>query len=736
MPQAILPIFPKDATAINGLLSFAKRDEEVLYFMGSMPISYHDEKDLRTFGSTVSQFVVNGNCRQVDIVRAFGVSAISVKRYVKKYRKGGAAAFYTTPKKAQPRVLTPAVLTQVQHKLNEGSSRREVATAFGIKLNTLSKAIAAGRLRETESTPACGVSKSERSIADSQAGMGMGCTRELERVAAAVGKLLQAPSQFKTLVDIPNGGVLWALPALLMNGLLHHTRDYFHLPKGFYSLTQIILLLAYLALARLRAHEELRYTQVGEWGKLLGLDRIPEVRTLRKKLKYLTTHGNVSGWSASLSQEWLKEDPKAAGVLYVDGHIRPYYGHQTKLPRRYVSRQRLCLRGLTDYWVNDQLGRPFFVISTPLNQGLLQMLREEIVPRLLKEVPGQPSPAALEGDPQLSRFTLIFDREGYSPNFFREMWEQRIACQTYHKFPDADWPPHEFRQHTLTMPVGTEVTMSLAERSPHMTNGMVVREIRKLKGTGPQISVLSTDFKVPPEVVGVHMFSRWSQENFFRYMMEEFGIDGLTSYQLELIDETAKVVNPAYRKLEGQIKKVAGKLGHKRAIFGANSLRGEFSTSAIARYQSQQADLKEELDFLGTELTQLKHQRTQTVKHITLAELPEADRFVQLAPTRKQFMNVIKMIAYRAETAMALRLKGFLARPDDARSLLQEVFTTEADLIPNYKEKTLTVCLHHLSNRLSDDAVRGLTKTLNESDICYPDTDLRMLYKLVSDPNP
>jgi hypothetical protein len=163
-------------------------------------------------------------------------------------------------------------------------------------------------------------------------------------------------------------------------------------------------------------------------------------------------------------------------------------------------------------------------------------------------------------------------------------------------------------------------------------------------------------------------------------MMEEYGIDGLTSYQLELIDETAKVVNPAYRKLEGQIKNRAGKLGQKRVLFGANTLRGELNTSDIARYQGQPAALKEELDFLSTELTQLKHQHAQTAKQITLGELPEADRFAQLAPIRKQLSNTIKINTYHANTAMALMLKDILARPDDACALLQEGFTTAADL--------------------------------------------------------
>jgi prepilin-type processing-associated H-X9-DG protein len=210
-------------------------------------------------------------------------------------------------------------------------------------------------------------------------------------------------------------------------------------PKGFYGLRHIFLLVSFMALMRVKTNEQLRYHAPGEWGVLMGLDRIPEVRTLREKLKHLASKGEVSTWSAGLSKQWMEADPEAAGVLYVDGHVRVYHGSQTKLPRRYVARERLCLRGMTDYWVNDQEGRPFFAIGTPFTEGLLAMLREEMVPRLLKDVPNQPEEDALRTDDRLARFTLVFDREGYSPVFFRDMWEtHRIACLSYRKNVKAD----------------------------------------------------------------------------------------------------------------------------------------------------------------------------------------------------------------------------------------------------------------------------------------------------------
>ncbi|MFQ5976426.1 MAG: putative transposase, partial [Candidatus Hydrothermarchaeales archaeon] len=523
MIQALLPIFPKETIRINDFLAFQKEDGHVYYFNASMPIFTHHEDDLTSFRMITSQLYINGNCKQVDIVNAFGVSANSVKRYVKKYRQGGIKGFFKKLYKRKPRVLTPQVIEQAQEMLNDGKSRAEVSEALNLKSDTLYRAIRSGRLIEpSKIDKELVLTKSVRSIEDSQAEMGMGCTRVMERVAASVGLLEEAPTRFKKCYDVPNGGVLCALPALLINGLLRHTEQYFSLPKGYYGLIHIFLLLALMALARVKNVEKLKSYSPGEWGNILGLDRAPEVRTLRGKIKQIAGAGKVSEWGGMLSKEWMESDPEAAGVLYIDGQVRVYNGSQTKLPKRYVARQKLCLRGMIDYWVNDQQGRPFFVITTALTSGLLDMLKNEIVHRLLEDVPKQPTEDELKVDRYLHRFVMIFDREGYSPVFFRQMWQKRIGCQTYHKYSKEDWPVSEFDEYVVEMAFGHQVKMKLAERGVDLSNELWVREIRKLTKSGHQVSVLSTDYKSDLTLIAVHMFSRWSQENFFKYMRKHY----------------------------------------------------------------------------------------------------------------------------------------------------------------------------------------------------------------------
>ena len=128
----------------------------------------------------------------------------------------------------------------------------------------------------------------------------------------------------------------------------------------------------------------------------------------------------------------------------------------------------------------------------------------------------------LAGDPRAHWFTVLFDREGYSPELFEAMRQKRIAILSYHKFPEDDWRPEEFTTHTVRLAAGEVVTMQLAERGTHLAKKLWLREIRKLGEDGHQTSILTTNFQSPMTTLAVSLFARWSQENFFRYMREHY----------------------------------------------------------------------------------------------------------------------------------------------------------------------------------------------------------------------
>lgn len=344
--------------------------------------------------------------------------------------------------------------------------------------------------------------------------MGVGAVNVPARLAASVGLLGAVAPQFQPVADVPHGGVLMALPALLAMGLLDNADALLDMPQGYYGLDNILLLLAFMALARVESIESLRHSPPGEWGKLLGLDRVPEARTLREKVAALASNGKARLWSASLCEGWMENQPDAAGTLYVDGHVRVYHGSQTKLPRHYVARQRLCLRASADYWVNAADGQPFFVVNCVVDPGLIEVIEQDILPRLEKDVPNQPDEAMLAAKPLIHRFTLVFDREGYSPDLLHRLKDKHIACLTYHKYPEPDWPLDEFHPVMVTLSTGQAVEMQLAERGVCLSNKLWVRQIRRLTESGHQTSILATDYVSNLARLAAAMFARWSQENF------------------------------------------------------------------------------------------------------------------------------------------------------------------------------------------------------------------------------
>ena len=565
--------------------------------------------------------------------------------------------------------------------------------------------------------------------------MGIGCTREAERTQAALGELNGVVAEFPPNVDVHSAGVLTALPALLSNGLLKYSEKFFKLPKGYYGLESVLMVLAFVALLRIKSIEGVRYCDPGELGKLVGLDRIPEAKTLREKIGHLSKHGNPQAWSRELAKSWMEGNPDLAGTLYVDGHVRVYYGKNTSLPKRYVAREKLCLRGVCDYWLNDALGQPFFAVTQTVNSGMLAVLRQKIIPRLLEDVPCQPTRKELESNPRLFRFGIVFDREGYSPDFFKEVWgnNKRIACYTYRKYAKADWPEYEFEKREVCFPSGEVAEMKLAERGIyHKKENLWVREIRKLTDSGHQTAMVSTDYYNDAAVIAGKMFSRWSQENFFKYSMENYGIDRLIDYQLEKMDETVKMVNPLYRKLDGQIRSINAKLSRKRADYGAMSLKEEIQEGSIQKFVRKKSELKDLIEDMKREVETLKIQRKATNKHISFSELPEAEQFKTLKKSGKQFVDVIKMIAYRAETAMANVLRDSMLKKDEARALVRQIFMTDADIEPDEKKGVLKVKIHNMTNPRNNRYAQKLCEALNESETVFPGTNLRLIYNLVS----
>ena len=298
----------------------------------------------------------------------------------------------------------------------------------------------------------------------------------------------------------------------------------------------------------------------GELGKLIGLDRIPEQKCMRNKIKQLVGQNKASEWMAELSEQWVgKETPE---FYYVDGHVQVYHGYKAILGKKHVSRQKLCMPGMQEFWVNNAQGDPYFFITGIVNQKLLEALNDQVVPRI-KQI-HCPTDTAVPVDANTPVFTIVFDREAYSPEFFGKLWkEQQVAVLTYRKNVDKNWSEDHFTQYTTTIE-GVAVEMALAEKQVEL-DGVAMREIRKKGSNGHQTSIVTNHPNLSIIQVAVYMFSRWTQENFFKYLRQNYDMDRIVQYAVDQEDQDFKVVNPAYSKVDYTLKKTREKIVRKKA---------------------------------------------------------------------------------------------------------------------------------------------------------------------------
>ena len=732
--QLILPLVPSGASKINENLSLVREGGYVRYFCYLFEIGVHREDDLQSFKHKICELISTGACRNIEILRAFGVSGSSLKRWLGEYAEKGPGVFYRVRGTRGGAVLTDSVLHEAQMLLDQGLTRMELSQRLSVSYDAVRKAVKDGRLRMSPSAEKPGTTRTERNVKDADCGLGVACVRVTERILAAAGVLKGARTEFEDNCDIENGGVLCALPALVENGLYRHLDGRFQLPAGYYDMIHIVSLLSFMVLFGVPIIERLRFESPGEMGKLLGLDRVPEVKTLRNKLTLMCADADaVAEWTRQLSKDWFNASPDLAGILYVDGHVSVYHGAETPLPRRYCARMRLCMRGSTFYYVNDVLGQPFFSVEQVVDEGLLKTLRTSIVPRLLDEVPGQPSIEDLDKDLRLYRFIIIFDREGYSPDFFREMWEKhRIACMTYHKYPGEPWPEDEFIDVEAVRIDGETETMRIAERGVRLgetDGGVWMKEIRKLTKSGHQTSIITTALTLDSVKTAVYMFNRWVQENFFKYMVYLYNLDAIIENGTEVFSGPARVVNPSWKGLDYKVNSITHKLRHRLSRFGKIELPSSLNNEQSEGKIRETSELLEEIEQFQFELEKLKEERKKHPKHISFDELPEDLKFERLKPSKRLFFDTIKMLVYRAETAMANTIRRFLGR-DDAKVLIRQLMKSHADIIPDAEAKILNVRIHRFTTKRHDKAVEDLLTTLNETKTLYPGTDMKLLYSL------
>jgi len=561
---------------------------------------------------------------------------------------------------------------------------------------------------------------------------GVGAEWIQQRSMAARGQLDGAPIVFQPCQSLDNAGVLFLLPSLIANGLLSYKEHYHNIPKVFYSLDFTVLLLCFMFLSRIKNPEQLKHIVSSEFGKLLGIDKIPEAKRLRIRLSEISDQKKSGEWINDLFQFWLGNKQNESFFFYIDGHVRVYHGKNAKLGKKHVSRQRLCLPGTSQYWINDSYGNPFLYIDAPVNEKLLEMLDKEIIPQLKHQVKERISKEMLELDSSLAIFTVVFDREGYSPKFFGELWQERIAVITYRKNVKDKWEEDDFKEYWVKVD-DVETKMHLCEKEIELDQ-VKMREIRRLTETGHQTSIITTNRKLSLESIAVYMFSRWCQENFFRYMRQEYDLDRIYQYATEEINEVITVVNPDHSKLSYQIKKITEKINRRRAeLYKLQQENCLDNLDNTPKYEKKQAKIIAELETLRQQDDNLKEERRKHPYKIALKDMPNHKRYNQLVQERNQFINIIKMICYRAEISLASLIpSSFKKMNNEKMAFIKSLIKRKGDILPDYTNNTITVKLYTMSTPRENRAIEEVCDTLNDTQTLFPGTNMRLIYKLAT----
>jgi len=169
-----------------------------------------------------------------------------------------------------------------------------------------------------------------------ESGLGVAATNIEGRISSSIGGGQKAETQFGNHQNVCQAGVLFSLPALLCQGLLKAETIYSDVEKGYYKLTHILLVLAFMALSRIKNPEQLKTCNPGELGKIIGLDRIPGTKCLRERVDFICQQDKAQQYAKELSLRWIEEE--YCLYFYIDGHVRVYHGAKAKLTKKFVSR--------------------------------------------------------------------------------------------------------------------------------------------------------------------------------------------------------------------------------------------------------------------------------------------------------------------------------------------------------------------------------------------------------------
>jgi transposase-like protein len=721
--QPVLPLLPADAVAIGAVAGLVETaDGGVVFVCGLATFAFAAGDEVGRRLAAV-QLVATRTASAVAVATAFGVTTVTLWRWASAFESVGVAGLIpgkTGPKR--PAKLTSEVATRIRELNGEGLSLAAIGARVGVSTATVR--VALGRVTGS-------VSREVRQLGDTADDgalpvLPMPEPRTAERVAARTGELVEAPVVFTQGAHLPLAGLLLILPALAATGLVGaFEATYGRLRKGFYGLRATLLMLLFLALLRDPRAEGATRIRPADLGRLLGLDRAPEVKTLRRKLIELAGHQRGAQLQAALAKAHANARPQALGFLYLDGHVRVYSGTRD-LPKTHIARMHLAGHATNEIWIADSDADPVLVVTAPPAASLAS----ELV-RLLPELRGFLGPD--------QRATVIFDRGGWSAATFAKMLAAGLDVLTYRKAPFDRLPDSAFTEHIWIDPDGDPRNYLLAETSvelPLPDGGLLtMRQIHRRAADGAQIPVLTSRTDLSAAELCWRLAARWRQENYFKYAREHFALDALDSYADTADDPDRLVPSPTKHQAKGAVEAARADLAR------AENAMATAIDDAVARARRPGSGGTATVDPAAdraltaarTDLQRAAADSRATPSHIPLRQIRPDARL--LDEQRKLLTHAIRIAAYNAESTLARMLRPHYARAEDeARALLREAMTLSGDI--RIIGDTLHVTLDPATAPRRSRALHALCQQLTATETIYPDTELKIVYSVKGHPNP
>ncbi len=733
--QSALPVLEEvGATLMGDVVAFfdSKASGGSVFINGFKSFQWPaGREDLRRMAA--AQLVEIGAAPVGDVAAGFGVTTESLRRWRLLLTAEGLSALVPEKKgPKRPSKLTEAKAEQIRAHRATGASLRATAAATGVSTDTVRRAMAA----PVAPTGPAGQAPApvQQPVQPELPILPAPVARSAERAAAGV--LECAVPVFAPAARIPQAGLFLSFPALERSGLLTCAKaTYGSLPNGFYGLETILIDAVLRALAgESRAEGATRFNPE-DLGRILGLDRAPEVKTIRRRIGQLAETSQAGELIAALAAHHLNTTGPGgeglAAVLYVDGHVRAYQGTK-KIGKLYSTRLKFPVPATEETWVSDGHGAPVFLVMAAPGASLAAELR-----RILPEL------RAIIGDAR--RVLVGFDRGGWSPALFAHMAGAGFDPLTWRKGKTEDIQESLFTEVSHVDEHGQTRSWLVADTLVDLplpgskTTGEVfqLRQISRIVaatgGGARQIHILTTDHGLPAGEAVYRMGARWRQENQFRYGRMHFDLDSHDSYASVEDDPDRLVPNPAKAKAYQRV--VAAK-----KHFTDTAADTDAALLAVRTPPPGTTDLM----LTNAIINAIEVPRWEAEAALNTAEaahqgLPPRVRLGDLAPGQQVLATEVKLIhhgirmaAYNTMMTLAREIRtntGYKRAADEAHALMRQAFNQSGDIDPTVPG-ILTIALDPLPTQAKTRALTELCEHLTATQTRYPGTDLILNYKI------